>query len=308
MKKEYHLTITRKDRIYLVIFVTFLLGWELMKWIIPSPKIVIHEKLPITPDTSYITEHEPDWPRQEYVYKKTSYKKFEEGEPDIEEIKHEPYRVEIMNASLQELILIGFSKKVAYNIEKYKSVGGVIYNEKSLKKIYGIDTNQLGAILPFIIFPKKEFDDKKEFNFSRKMEAQELNAEVFDLNQVTKEELESLPGIGAVLADRILKFRSSLGGYTSVSQITECYGLVPETFEKIKSRLIIVQPAQKFDINSLDPKTFVHPYIEKKILYMLPNYIKNHGLIENEEDLRKVFPPDPGWCDRVLPYIIFPDG
>lgn len=308
MKKEYHLTITRKDRIYLVIFVTFLLGWELMKWIIPSPKVTLHEIKPTEKDSTNKSESVIDFPQRNYQDRKRStFKKYEDVESRDEEDLPDPYPVEIMQATVEELMIIGFSKKVAYTIQKYISAGGVIYNEKSLKKIYGIDTTQLSSILPFIIFPKQEEHAKKEFSFISKTAAQELNAEVFDLNQVSKEELESLPGIGAVLADRILKFRTSLGGYTSVSQITECYGLTPETFEKIKSRLILVQPAQKFDINELDPKTFIHPYIEKKILYMLPNYIKNHGRIENEEDLRKVFPPDPKWCDKVLPYIDFPE-
>jgi hypothetical protein len=37
MKHEYHFTITRTDRICLVVFVILLLGWELIKPVLPKP-------------------------------------------------------------------------------------------------------------------------------------------------------------------------------------------------------------------------------------------------------------------------------
>jgi hypothetical protein len=58
---------------------------------------------------------------------------------------------------------------VAFNIQKYISVGGQIRDEKSLKKIYGIDTNTLNDILPFIIFPEKpELLDSSSFKKTEK--------------------------------------------------------------------------------------------------------------------------------------------
>lgn len=51
MKKEYHLTITRKDRIYLVLFVTALLGWELIKPLIARPKVISQQASFMTADS-----------------------------------------------------------------------------------------------------------------------------------------------------------------------------------------------------------------------------------------------------------------
>ncbi|MBK6949695.1 MAG: helix-hairpin-helix domain-containing protein [Haliscomenobacter sp.] len=42
---------------------------------------------------------------------------------------------------------------------------------------------------------------------------------------------ESLPGIGPVLASRILKFRQRLGGFAFVDQVRETYGLPDSTFK-----------------------------------------------------------------------------
>jgi competence protein ComEA len=294
MKKEYHLTITRKDRIYLVIFVTALLGWELVKLALPLPNVKAEESV-----TKSIAQQ--DSTTIERSASANVEKNPQLSIPEDEERHSIPKTpISITTASVDQLVALGFSKKVAFNIQKYISVGGQIKDEKSLKRIYGIDTNSLSDILPFIIFPAKE---SKDSSLLQSKEKKEFTLSMLDLNVATEEDLDKLPGIGLVLADRILKFRTSLGGFTTIDQLKDCYGITPETLEKIKPRLNIIQPAQQFSINSIDPKSFNHPYLPKKIMWMIPNYIKNHGAITNEEELRKVFPPDSNWCEKLLPYI-----
>lgn len=296
MKKEYHLTITRKDRIYLVLFVTALLGWELIKLVLPSPNVKSADSM-----TNSIVQQDST-----IIEKPVSIHAEKNPQLNIPEDEEEQpipkTPIPIMTASVDQLVTLGFSKKVAFNIQKYISVGGQIKDEKSLKKIYGIDTNTLSDILPYIIFPSLASKDSSSFKPGEKKEF--INP-TLDLNAATAEELDKLPGIGLVLADRIIKFRTSLGGFISVEQLKDCYGIPPETLEKISPRLNIIQPHQQFSINEIDPKTFSHPYLPKKIMWMVPNYIKNHGAIKNEEELRRVFPPDSNWCERLLPYIKF---
>ncbi|TMS00107.1 ComEA family DNA-binding protein [Nonomuraea basaltis] len=50
---------------------------------------------------------------------------------------------------------------------------------------------------------------------------------VIDLNSATAEQLEQLPGVGEVLAARIIEFRDSHGGFTSVDQLREVSGIGP---------------------------------------------------------------------------------
>ena len=54
-----------------------------------------------------------------------------------------------------------------------------------------------------------------------------------NLNQATLEELETLPGIGPVLAQRIIDYRDAHGGFHSVSELLEVEGLGEKTYEKL---------------------------------------------------------------------------
>jgi len=45
--------------------------------------------------------------------------------------------------------------------------------------------------------------------------------------------LQIVPGIGVGLGGRIIKYRERLGGFHSIHQLAEIYGLKPETIEEI---------------------------------------------------------------------------
>lgn len=302
MKHEYHFTISRIDRISLIAFVVFLLGWELIKHALPEA-VSLDIKSDIPESTDTLSRVEPLY-ADVRDKKKYAAELSEDEDASIpnDDVKDEPAPVNIMEATWQDLRRIGFSAKAASNIEKYIAAGGVLRNEKDVLKIYGMDTSQWEGVSPYIIFPDTENDVART---SEDSEHKPAEAVILDLNTASVTDLESLPGIGMVLAERIIKYRTSLGGFFTVDQIKECYGLPPETFEKIKPRLTIIQPATTISINETDFTSFNHPYLNKKMIRLLQAYKKQHGPFQNASDLRKVYPPDSSWCEKLLPYIEF---
>lgn len=60
-----------------------------------------------------------------------------------------------------------------------------------------------------------------------------------NLNTASLSELQTLPGIGAVLAQRILDYRTAHGQFQSVNELRQVDGIGAATFEKLKDKVTV---------------------------------------------------------------------
>ena len=58
-----------------------------------------------------------------------------------------------------------------------------------------------------------------------------------NLNTATKEELMTLPGIGEVKAEAIIRYREEKGSFASVEELKEVEGIKEGVFEKVKDQI-----------------------------------------------------------------------
>ncbi len=63
-----------------------------------------------------------------------------------------------------------------------------------------------------------------------------------DLNRATTEELDALPGIGPVLAGRILAHRARYGPFRTVDELRAVRGIGPRLLERLRPRLTVEPP------------------------------------------------------------------
>jgi competence protein ComEA len=63
-----------------------------------------------------------------------------------------------------------------------------------------------------------------------------------ELNQATREDLEALPGIGPVLAGRIMEYRRTHGPFASLADLEQVSGIGPKKLEQIKPYLFLGEP------------------------------------------------------------------
>lgn len=309
MNKEYHYTITRTDRIYLVSFVIILLGWELVKGLLPSTEKSFTYISPPSAHHGFNNKNSNYPSSNQYSKNYASHfpkgieKKYSSFEEELEQSPPSS-PIEIMTASYDQLTSMGLSRKVAFNIQKFISAGGIITSDEDLLKIYGMDSLQLMSASPYILYSTKPESETPLVEIEKVAPVKSILRKV-DLNLATSEDLESLDGIGSVLANRIIKYREAIGGFLNADQLKECYGIPPETIEKIKNQITVSGSPHLLMINEINLDSLKHPYLSKKLIKLIKAYKNQHGAFKNISDFRKIYPPDSNWCDKVLPYISF---
>jgi comEA protein len=66
-----------------------------------------------------------------------------------------------------------------------------------------------------------------------------------NLNTASSTELQEVPGIGPVTADKILKMRKSYGPFKSVDDLRAIKGIGPKRLEKMRKYLTVAKPVPK---------------------------------------------------------------
>jgi competence protein ComEA len=68
----------------------------------------------------------------------------------------------------------------------------------------------------------------------------DTNTARVDLNHATVEELDRLPGIGPVLAARIVAQRTERGGFRRPEDLLGVRGIGPRLYDKLRDRIVVI--------------------------------------------------------------------
>ena len=87
-----------------------------------------------------------------------------------------------------------------------------------------------------------DFAEKKDASLIKRVNLYSKKPEIkekVNLNQATVKELELLPGIGPVLAKRIISLREGKGGFETPEELLEVSGIGSRKLEEIKEWIVI---------------------------------------------------------------------
>jgi len=206
---------------------------------------------------------------------------------------------------------LGIRDKTIQTIQKFLSKGGHFYKAEDLKKIYGLHPNDYSRLEPYIkIESTKTVDIEKPIEYVKKeMKPGHPAYRSVDINTADTSAFISLPGIGSKLALRIVSFRDKLGGFYSVDQVGETYGLSDSVFQKIKQWLTLGNvPVKKININTATVDELkTHPYIRYAIANSIVSYRNEHGPFEKLEDIKKVMAVTGEVYNKTAPYLFLPN-
>ena len=169
-----------------------------------------------------------------------------------------------------------------------------VNSPREFQAVTKVSDSLLNVMSPYFKFPdwvknKKEFKEYKKYPntaFTRKEKMV-----VIDINQATQEDLIKIYGIGDAISIRILKFKESLGGFVSIEQMNDIWGLSDEVIENLNVHFkVLVSPSvKKININNASIKELsLFPYFKYPISKNIVTFRSMNGDIKNSEDLTKI--------------------
>ncbi|NOX48534.1 MAG: helix-hairpin-helix domain-containing protein, partial [Chlorobi bacterium] len=188
-------------------------------------------------------------------------------------------------------------KKLVKTILNYRNKGGKFYESSDLKNIYGMRENEFNVLEPFIFIKK---DTVKAFE--RKIIANDL---MLDINSADTLDLQQLRGIGPSYARRIVKYRERLGGFSSIDQLYEVYGMDSIRFNGIAGNIFVeTDSIHRININEAGIKQLIkHPYIEFYLAKSIVKYRKEIGDYSDTEQLKNANLVYEELYEKIKPYI-----
>lgn len=130
---------------------------------------------------------------------------------------------------------------------------------------------------------------------------------VVELNSADTTVLQKVPGIGRSFSRRIVKYRALLGGFYTVGQLAEVYGIDEERYVKLapwfKVDSALITPLQ---VNQADFRTLIrHPYLNKQQTVVILDCIKRRGKLSGWNELRLMEEFSEQDIKRLKPYLSF---
>jgi len=210
----------------------------------------------------------------------------------------EPFNFDPNTADEATLRKLGISEKVARVILNYREKGGRFRKKEDLAKIYSLPEADYQRLEPFIQI------DPDQTAAKTVQPTAAAAAILIDVNKASAEDWQRLRGVGATTAGRIVAYREKLGGFASVDQVGETFGLPDSTFQHIKSQLNFSPIFKPLAVNTAGiDELDAHPYLSRKEATAMAAYRANHGDFKNFEDVKKVKALSSKTLEKIRPYL-----
>ncbi len=193
--------------------------------------------------------------------------------------------------------LLGYRYYLLHKNKKYTFEQGARYEKKvktfeqqidSLKQIQVTKTkseNKQDSITQNNKNYYKYFITKSKKQNHNKYEIKKIN-----INTATEKELEKIKVFPKV-AKRIIKYRNRLGGFISVTQIKEVYGLSVKAYKWLLPHIYCKGKVEKININTVSFKNLLHhPYWNYANVKKVFKYKDKHGSIKDTITLKQILP------------------
>ncbi len=214
--------------------------------------------------------------------------------------------------SKDSLLMLGFPSYAVNSLLKYRSKGGVIRSINQMSKINGLDEATLERLTPYVDLDqpvRKKYADntniKKDSSLIKKKKYKRKEPKIFDINTGDTTDFMNLYGIGRVYSKRIINFRKSLGGFFTIEQIGDVWGIEDSLFLAIKPYLTVnASNIQKKNINNMSKDSLnKHPYINWQKSKTILAYKSAHGDYKHMDEFYNLHLLEDEFVDTMKQYF-----
>lgn len=189
---------------------------------------------------------------------------------------------------------LGMSIEEIDRLLNFRKTNQYVNSASEFQKVTQVSDSLLNAISPYFKFP--DWVNKGKTNNFKPFEKKTEKIVRLDINLATKEDLMKIYGIGPALSDRILKQKELFGGFVSMKQMEDVWGLSPEVIENLNKYFIVatLPKVKMIDINNASIKELLlFPYFKYSLAKAIVTYRSMNGDLKIE-DLSKIkgFPVD----------------
>ncbi|MDX5436540.1 MAG: helix-hairpin-helix domain-containing protein, partial [Pontibacter sp.] len=147
--------------------------------------------------------------------------------------------------TVEEWQAFGLPKYLAQRILHYRSKVGDLTDKAELGRLYGLPDSVFQRLYPYIDLPEERPSRYRREAYAansptpnpdwntRRPAREKFVLAPFNINTADTTQLKQIRGIGSKLSARIVKYRSGLGGFYTMEQLREVYGLQPEVVDSL---------------------------------------------------------------------------
>ena len=191
---------------------------------------------------------------------------------------------------------LGMSVEEIDRLLAFRKTNRYVNSAKEFQEVTKVSDSLLNKISPRFKFPdwvSKRYTEKSKVFSTKKNEVKTP----IDINKATAEDLKKVYGIGDGLSTRILKERAKHGGFVSMDQLEDVWGLSAEVIASLREEFVVKElpTFQPININTATIKELMQlPYFKYALARNIVAYRSMNGQFKNIEDLTKIsgFPVD----------------
>lgn len=130
--------------------------------------------------------------------------------------------------------------------------------------------------------------------------------ETISLNETDTAQWKKIPGIGSAFAARIVNYREKLGGFSSLEQLREVYGVDDDLFARISPYIRSDGRFRQIAINNLEFKELLqHPYLNYDQVKAIMDLRRRKGRVESVRELEMLNEFSTEDIEKLTPYLQF---